>query len=232
MSLEFLKSIENENYIKRDELCLEFAIKNKCSLNNFKPITIEEKGNVITYLVSNDYVSIDDIIIPFSGVTAQKFMDEFYCTLPTKKMVDQIYKASDIKIPQYPKGPPYDSSMYSMKEIINISNKINKFLENKDRSLLLAGHKKDVVLTNRLSPNNPKQRVAIYGWHGTNNSPIQGPIPNASSHEITYYDYAHGTRLIARDCTLNGNVVDILEVLKSNDSYLLSDEGKLNFLRY
>ncbi len=36
---------------------------------------------------------------------------------------------------------------------------------------LIAGHKKDVVITNRLLTM-PK-RVAIYGWHRPNGSPIQ-----------------------------------------------------------
>lgn len=230
---EFLKSIENEHFIKRDELCSDYAINNKSSLNNFKPITIKDSKNELTYLVSNDYLKFDNILIPLSAPRAQKVMDSSYCILPTKKMVEQIWQNAEIKIPQYPKGPPYDSSMYSVKAILGISDKIEKFMIGKDNTKLLAGHKKDVVLTNKLSPNNPNKRVAIYGWHGTNGVAIQGPGPNYSSHERDYfYDYSHGIRLISRDCTLNGQILDILDVLTGDNAYLLSDEGKLTFIRY
>lgn len=227
---EFLKSIENEHFIKRDELCSDYAINNKSSLNNFKPITIKDSKNELTYLVSNDYLKFDNILIPLSAPRAQKVMDSSYCTLPTKKMVEQIWQNSEIKIPQYPKGPPYNSSMYSIKAILDISDKIKKFIDGKDNTKLLAGHKKDVVLTNKLSPNNPNKRVAIYGWHGLNGTPIQGL--NYLTHELEYLDYSHGIRLISRDCTLNGEIMDILDVLTGENAYLLSDEGKLIFTRY
>lgn len=230
---DFLKSIESQDYKIRDELCCEYAINNKCSLNNFKPISIDDGKNKIVYLVSNNYLSFDDIIYPLSAPKAQKFMDQFYCTLPTKLMVDQIWKQSEIKVKQLPKGPPYDSSMFSVKEIIRNSDLINNELKGKDISKLIAGHKKDVVLTNKLAPNNINKRVAIYGWHGINGVPIQGPGVQAVAHEITYYDYADCIRIISRDCTLNGEVKDILEVLSSNEySYLISDEGPLKFLKY
>lgn len=229
---DFLKEIENKNYIERDKLCCEYAINNKCSLNNFKPISIKQNGNELTYLVSNNYLSFDDIIIPLSGPEAQKFMDKFYCTLPTKKMVDQIWQQSEVKVKQIAKGAPHDASMYSIKEIIRNSDLINKELEGKDKTKLIGGHKKDVVLTNKLAPNNPKKRVAIYGWHGTNGKPIQGPGVQASVHESSYYDYSHAIRIISRDCTLNGKIIDILEILTGEFSYLLSDEGKLAFTRY
>jgi len=230
---DFLNSISNQDFIKRDELCLKYAIDNKTSLKNFKPIVIKEKGDELTYLVSNDYLSFDDVIVPLSANRAQKFMDEFYCTLPTKKMVDQIWQQAEIKVKQFTKSPPYDASMYSMREILKNSELIQQFLSNKTKDALLAGHKKDVVLTNKLSPNNPNKRVAIYGWHGLDGKPIQGPGVNASSHERDfYYDYSHGIRIVSRDCTLNGKVLDILEVLTSDKSYLLSDEGKLTFTKY
>lgn len=231
---DFLNSIQNEHFIKRDELCRQYAIDNKCSINNFKPVTINDNKNKLTYIVSNNYLSFENIIIPLSAPRAQELMDSCYCTLPTKMMVDQIWKAAQIKVKQISKGPPYDSSMFSIKEIIRNSELINIELSGKDTTQLIAGHKKDVVITNKLAPNNPNKRVAIYGWHGTNGIPIQGPGINSSSHERDYYyDYSHGIRLVSRDCILNDEVKDILEVLSSNEySYLISDEGRLNFLKY
>jgi hypothetical protein len=57
--------------------------------------------------------------------------------------------------------------------------------------VLLAGHKKDLVLTRKLAtrPN----RVAIYGWHQLSGEPIQ---PVSTVHVAEYADYSHGVRLI------------------------------------
>ncbi|HCL31999.1 MAG TPA: hypothetical protein DIC52_26690 [Candidatus Latescibacteria bacterium] len=57
--------------------------------------------------------------------------------------------------------------------------------------VLLAGHKKDLVLMRKLAtrPN----RVAIYGWHQLSGEPIQ---PVSTVHVAEYADYSHGVRLI------------------------------------
>lgn len=239
MSRTFFQSIANKNYKERDELCCEEILKNNIPsfLNNFKTITHTEKNNTISFQVSSDYISIgteDDYVrTPLSGITSQKVVDAFHCVLPTKKIVDLIWKYAEIKLPQRPKGAPFDSSMFSTKEIVNVNNKINRDLGNQDKTRLIAGHKKDVVITNKLAPNNPNQRVAIYGWHGVNGQPIQGPSVQAVAHEVTYYDYSHGIRLIGIDCLLNGEPKLITEVLQNKDyCHLLSDEGLLEFLRY
>jgi hypothetical protein len=238
---DFLLSIKDKHYVERDNLCCEYALEqDNCSftLNNFKPITITSGDNTLTYLVSSDYLCIgekeDRVRLPLSAPSAQRIMDKFGCTLPTKKMVDQIWQKSEIKLEPSPNGPPYDSSMFSIDKILFHNDKVTKQLINKDSSLLIGGHKKDVVLTNKLYPDNPNKRVAIYGWHKLNGEAIQGPGINSSSHERDYYfDYSHGIRLISKDCTLNGEVMDIFTIFGSNEySSLISDEGILQFTKY
>ena len=56
---------------------------------------------------------------------------------------------------------------------------------------LIAGHKKDVVVTNRLVSR--PDRVAIYGWHRRDGRPIQ---PLSLVHEASYADYSHGIRFV------------------------------------
>ena len=88
---------------------------------------------------------------------------------------------------------------------------------------LIAGIKKDVVVTNQLSekPN----RVAIYGWHKPDGSPIQ---PLTIVHRDTYVDYSHGVRLIKREMTVDGKKHDVFDVLRDPTlSGLLSDEGAI-----
>ena len=88
---------------------------------------------------------------------------------------------------------------------------------------LVAGHKKDVVVANRLSSN--PGRVAIYGWHEALGDPIQ---PLSTVHGANYADYSHGIRLISRTAFVNGQAVD-LGTLLTDARYagLLNDGGPI-----
>ena len=71
-----------------------------------------------------------------------------------------------------------------------------------------AGHKKDLVLTNRLWQ--VPDRVAIYGWHRDVDRPIQ---PLSTVHGARYADYSHGVRLVSDTVYINGRKRPIDEVL-------------------
>lgn len=231
-------NLSNKVSERETNILTEFLAGNIPSfLRNFCEVKVTNGNNTIVYLTMPDYLSIgsdDDYVrMPMNPLTAQKIANQYNCTLPTKKIVDDIWKQADNKLPALPNGPPYDSSMLSTDRFIKQNNKINAQMVNKDKSKLTAGHKKDVVLTNKLAPNNPNHRVAIYGWFNSDGSVIQGPVPNASSHEDSYLDYSHGLRMIARDVMVNDNAMDISDVF-SNAEYckLISDEGILNFKSY
>jgi hypothetical protein len=108
------------------------------------------------------------------------------------------------------------------------SRRIEKQREGKALGLLAAGVKKDVVITNRLGekPN----RVALYGWHKADGSPIQ---PLTIVHRDTYVDYSHGVRLVRRMVMVDGKPRDIRHALHAADVCgLLSDEGPLEWPSY
>ena len=73
--------------------------------------------------------------------------------------------------------------------------------------------------------------VAIYGFHQLNGVPIQGL--NAFSHDDSYTDYSHGTRLFSLTCELEGSQYAVKDVLQDPVLCgLLSDEGPLRLLAY
>ena len=114
--------------------------------------------------------------------------------------------------------------MLAMSTFIVHNQKIEKQLVGKSKLELVTGHKKDVIIDKALLTK--KDRVAIYGWFYNDGKAIQGPVPNASSHEITYFDYSHGVRFIARDVIINGQLHDIYDVLADQAiSYLISEQG-------
>ncbi len=234
---DFIKSNLNISGTPRENNILnEFLNGNIPSfLKQFVPITITQGGNSITYLVMPDYLSIGDddnyVRMPMSPLTAQIIADKYDCTLPTRKMVNDIWINSTNQLTPLPWGPPYDHSMMSTERYGIHNIRIQNQLKDKDFKQLTSGHKKDVVLTNRLFPNNPNKRVAIYGWIQNNGNPIQGLNP--VSHEDTYADYSHGIRLIANDIICNGTVTRIQDVFDDNQlCFLVSDEGPLKFSKY
>ena len=204
-------------------------------MRKFVAINITNGQNTITYLTTPDYLCIgsdsDYVRMPMDPHTAQAIADQYDCTLPTRKIVNDIWKQSPVKTAPQPWGEPYDNSMMSTYRYGEHNRRIQSKLAPQDFGKLISGHKKDVVLSNQMNPNNPKKRVTIYGWIQLDGTPIQGL--NYWSHEDSYSDYSHGIRLIANDVMVNGKSMRIQYVFVDTNLFaLISDEGKLEFLRY
>jgi len=227
---EFIETIMNLTGQIREDLILSECLSGNIPnfLRTFAPVTITSGNNSITYLVMPDALSIgndDDYIrIPTAPGTAQIIANKFDCVMPTKKMVDDIWKASENKILPKPFGAPYDIDIIRTHRYKWINNKINEQMVGKDKSKLTAGGKKNVVLTKDLAPNNLNKRVAIYGWFYANGNVIQGL--NAAEHNDTYCDYSHSITLISKDVMVNGVIMNFYDVLNDkNLCKLISDEG-------
>lgn len=69
-------------------------------------ISAEGKKINAVYYVLPDYLSIgsndDWARVPLTPMAAQQIADSFHCFLPTRKMVDDIYKAAKIKLEPVP----------------------------------------------------------------------------------------------------------------------------------
>jgi hypothetical protein len=181
-----------------------------------------------TIFVMPEYLAIgsdsDFLRIPMNLHTAMAVADRFKCMLPTKKIVDAIYHDSTHRFtPQpLPAGPQMTSiEYYRMHNAM-----IDKQSQTRGFPLgaLVAGHKKDVVLTNRLSSN--PGRIAIYGWHRDNGAPIQ---PLSTVHGAGYADYSHGIRLIASMAMIEGRLRSVHDILRDPTlAKVISDEGAIH----
>lgn len=183
--------------------------------------------------VTRDYLSlgtdIDSVRIPLDAIGAQHAADALGCLLPTTAIVDRIWTAS-LRLSPLPWGPPYDATMMSAERAAMHSARVDAQLAAlaPDRSGLLAGHKKDVVLTNRLLAR--PAYVAIYGWHRPDGRPIQ---PLSLVHEASYADYSHGTRLVHAVCVLDGIETSLAALLTDPTlSALVSVDRPLRVLRH
>ena len=172
-----------------------------------KPIRV---GGTLTFFVSTDYFSIgtvDNYVrMPCSPLTLSDFMERNQFSLPTKKMVDLIFQNSDIKIPAKSFRAPSGKSMTDSSLYLESNSWIESRLPTDHFYKLKAGHKKDVVLTDRLiyekTHNKKRDNVAIYGWWtGSGTKMIKGLNP--VDHSVTYVDYSHGLRMISNECILH-----------------------------
>jgi hypothetical protein len=195
----------------------------------FWDVPITGGGHTGVIRVLSDYLTLgadDDFLrVPLSPITAQRIANAAGCLLPTKKIVDAIYRAS-MKQTAIPMPPP-DKGMVLLPRIREHNRRIEA---NRVGALgdLLAGHKKDVVVTKRLAELPPK--VAIYGFFRANGTPWQ---PFQLPHEAGYSDYSHGVRLISDSMLVNGEPRSLEEVLKSSKfAPLVSDEGVIPNPRY
>jgi hypothetical protein len=199
----------------------------------FREVTAEIRSadggtRKVAYRVSPDYLAVgsdDDFVrVPLTPYIAQQIADMLGCVLPTRKMVDDIYRSADAKCAPHPLTEERESLATFLEH--------HKFIEaarpSRHLGELIAGIKKDVVVTNELLAR--PGRVAIYGWHKLDGKPIQ---PLTTVHVDSYVDYSHGIRLVDQWCEVDGQPLRVEEVWRDKELCpLLSDEGPLERTRY
>jgi Secretion system C-terminal sorting domain len=193
----------------------------------------------VTYYVTPDYFAVGSeeryFLAPMTPLLAQRIADSLHCTLPTRKMVNDIYAAAPLKLAPAPIPPSaamitvpvfaqHDSMVWTQRE-----PQLSAF----PLGSLVGGTKKDVVISNKirndLRTGVPKP-VVIYGWHQLNGVPIQ---PLYNGHGETYADYSHGIRMVQESVSLDGSPTTISAILKDQTlAPILSDEGQISVPRY
>ena len=185
--------------------------------------TNERDTTSATIWVMPDYLAIgsdsDFLRIPLSFPVATEVARAFGCILPTRKMVDAIYAQASCQLKPQPMKP--GPEMRSMAYFVEHQRKIEAQRLGRPLGELVSGHKKDVVLTNRLF--SKPDRIAIYGWHLPNSEPIQ---PLSTLHGARYVDYSHGIRLISQSTWFEGQVRSVFDLFEDPlHAALLTDEG-------
>jgi len=188
--------------------------------------TISSVTQSVTYYVASDYLAIgcdtDYFLMPMSPMLVTRIGTLTGTTLPTRKMVGDIWSAAAVKLAPQPltAGSQMSTIPYFAHHDSIVGQQRATFLN--PLGSLVSGDKKDVIISNSIY--NTANRVIIFGWYYQNGTYIQ-PLTNV--HADTYMDYSHGIRLIQNACMLNGTtattIQSVLESLTLNT--LLSDEG-------
>lgn len=233
---DFYQQAAAMNWPARDSFAVKEILAGNVPdfLKKFEPVTVSVidsasgKKITATYYVLSDYLSIgnnnDWARINITPMAAQKIADSFHCFLPTRKMVDDIYKAATIKLEPTPMYAFRDSTPTMWQHHLIIEGQRN------GRIGLIAGIKKDVVISGKISRDKRPDRVAIYGWHKLDGKPIQ---PLYTGHINWWVDYSQGVRLIYRKIKVKNKWMDYVDVMKDAVlQKLLCDEEFCDFYRY
>ncbi len=231
----FYKQIAAMKWNEREPIMVKEILSGNMPefLKRLVPVHISLKdttGEMInaTYFVTPDYLSIgndnDFARVPMTPMAAQQIADSLHCFLPTKKMVNDIYEQSKIKLEPLPMFAYRDSAITFYQHHLMIEG------QRKNKPGLIAGIKKDVVISSKITNDARPDRVAIYGWHKPDGIAIQ---PLYTGHVNRYVDYSHGIRLIYRTIILNGKKYDYTELLQHEKlKRILCDEAECSFYRY
>ena len=203
-------------------------------LRRFSPvqvsITDSATGKIInaTYYVAPDYLSIgtdnDWARIPLTPMAAQQIADRVECFLPTRKMVNDIYRQATVKLEPVPMYAFRDSTITMWHHHMIVEG------QRRGRKGLIAGIKKDVVISEKVSRDARPDREAIYGWHKLDGQPIQ---PVYTGHINWWVDYSHGIRLIYKKIRVGKRWMDYQDVLKDPLlRKLICDETFCDYYRY
>lgn len=197
---------------------------------------VEVEGDVagvthrVAFWVAPDYLAVGDdddfLLVPLSSRTALRVADLVGGSLPTRRMVDAIWKWADVRLA--PIRIPPDSMMASVQYFQRHDRlvKAQRFLFDAPPGPLTAGHKVDLVLTAGATP---ASAVALYGWHRPDGRPVQPLFP---PHSDTLVAFSHGVRLVDRRILVDGEVRDLWDVLRAAElAPLLGEAGVVETAR-
>ncbi|MCX7626070.1 MAG: hypothetical protein N2Z21_07660 [Candidatus Sumerlaeaceae bacterium] len=195
------------------------------------PVEIEanvgDKVSSAVVVVTPDYFALgsdsDFFRLPMTPQLAQWICDYLDCSLPTPKLVNEIWTNAAAQLMPQPIPPSPEMANVEVFYQHHLMVETQRVAKGFAVGLLMAGIKKDVVLTPQLARRPPPPRVAIYGWHYPNGTPIQ---PVSLVHKAYYADYSHGIRLVANNMLVNGRAARLPNLLRTPQmATLLSDEG-------
>ena len=196
----------------------------------------EGKRHKVTIYVKSDYLAAgtdeDYFTLPMTPQSAQEIANHFNASLPTPFLVDLIYKRSVLKLEPFnfiPRGNRNETPdiLYDHSRIVTAQIKASGHKP----GVFVAGTKKDIVISSKLSDPKRTHHVTIYGWHKLDGSPIQ-PVTNI--HIDIYVDYSHGVRLVSNRVLIDGKEYNYRDILQDNlfHTLLSSDREPLQATLY
>jgi hypothetical protein len=236
---DFVKTIEGKRGSERAELVYKALAAGNVPLSmvraSWPPITIKREINNVehslTVFVTPRPLEVGTDDDPYSAPLpedyAQKAADLFGAIIPSRLIIDDIWRAAGIRLPIDP-PPGFKIPGDDMRDTLVFkahSDIIKKGIGNK-RSVIMMGGKKVVTI----GPNLDGTKLAIYStpFSGTgalrpapakDGRMLYQPYPGP--HSVEWDDYAQGVWLVARYAILDGKPVDLISLFANPKLYVL-----------
>ena len=181
-------------------------------------LTVHGNKHTIRYYVVPDFFAIgsneDYFYCPMKPQLAQKVADILKCSLSTRKISDKIYRNATVKMVPEPIPPSPQMITIPVFEkhntLVNTQRKLS--VDQYPLGSLVAGNKKDVIISNKIYNDQGILRVVIYGWHKPDGRTIQ---PLYNGHNNIHVDYSHGIRMVQKKIWLDEKKTSLQKVLRS-----------------
>ena len=172
---QFVAAIMPMSFTNRENLIYNEVIKGNVP-NFYRTLSAVTSTAVIsgvtqsvTYYVIPDYLAIgcdtNYFLCPMSPIVATKIADSIGCTLPTRKMVNDIYAQAALKLA--PLTIPASGTMTTVQAFSQHNDMVyaqrSPSFGTYPLGTLVGGDKKDIVISNLIY--STANRVVIYGWH-------------------------------------------------------------------
>ena len=136
-------------------------------MRNLVPITVNATSHTLVYYVIPDYLAVgsdeDYFLMPMTPLLAQRIADTTRCSLPTKKMVDQIYQSASLKLA--PKPIPPSAAMITIPVFAQHNDSVwlqrQPVLSPFPLGALVGGDKKDVIISFRVKGESKKSSACL-----------------------------------------------------------------------
>lgn len=234
---EIVKAMAPLSLADREEYIFQQATNGNVPnfLRQFVALTnmamISGSNHPAVFYVAPDYFALgsdsDYLLTPMTPMLAQRIANFVDCTLPTRKISDDIWRAAKVKMTPTPIPPTPKMITVPVFDEHNLIVRTQRLAQIAAHPLgeLVAGDKKDIVISTLIYTNlhsRASTPVVIYGWHKSGGKAIQ---PLYNGHAQTWADYSHGVRLVQQAATLDGKPTTVWAILtNANYAVLLSDE--------
>jgi peptidoglycan hydrolase-like protein with peptidoglycan-binding domain len=220
----------------REAALLALVEQGQSVLHDWTTLSVSGAGHVIELSVSADALRLgdetDSVRITVNATTAQQIADHFDALLLTPLVSDRIRAAAAVVLE--PATQPAGPTMATTARMVEHSRAVDarRAAAGGAPGSLTATVGKDWVLTNRLW--GLPDRAANYGWHTSSAAyaavtpALHVLQPLGIAHNRFHVDYSQTWRGMRRSCRVDGEVRDLVEVLRDPVlSRLVSHEGPL-----
>lgn len=233
----FVLALPPEPSVERDALILEAIKRGFHRRIDWTPIDCSAGGRQCTVFVADDALAVgtdDDFVrVNVRQPTAQRIADHLGAVLPTTRISDRAWLSADVTLPPLPQSS--DAKMAYVERMLDHHDAIEAARAGRTGLVRTVG--KDFIVTDQLLGR--PDRCAIFGWHSPHGEHVSpGGLrviqdATAEAHWAKFTDYSQIVCLCARLCIVDGQALDLEDVMKSPAmAHLVSDEGPMLLTRH